>query len=169
MTDEQARRIAQLNARRSRGGSGRTTAGGPERKQHKARKSRAAVLGLSVAAASSLISGMWTEAAVAAAQPAGVIALAPATAAPTTITTTTVPPDVALQPNTEVRPVVIPGRNGQPDQVVYLVITRPSSSSGAGSLRSSSGITQTAQVPSQVTTTPRPTINTPVTRSHGSR
>jgi len=166
MTDEQARRIAQVNARRA--GRGNASAG----RQHKARKSRVAVLGLSVAAASGLVSGMWTQAAVASAEQVDPVAIAPTT----TTTTTTIPPDLALQPNTEIRPVLIPGRNGAPDQVVYLVITRPTASSGADSLRSTTNSTpsvqvpsQATQTPSQVTQTPRPTINLPVTRSHGSR
>jgi hypothetical protein len=116
---------------------------------------------------------MWTQAALANNQQADGTALQDTSIqlSPTTqATTTTSPPDVTLEPNQTLVPVVIPGQNGQPDQTVYLVVTRQSSSSGADSLRSTTSSTQT-QVPSQavVPTTPRPTIKTPVTRTHGSR
>ncbi|MGA9594545.1 MAG: hypothetical protein WBV06_00190 [Acidimicrobiia bacterium] len=187
MTDDQARRIAQLNARRSQASSsgtssqvrsgrasaqvrsGRTAGTAPVAKQHRARKSRALVLGLSVATSAGLVSGMWTQAALANNDPAGSTALQ---ADPTPqVTTTTSPSNVTLQPDQTLVPVVIPGQDGQPDHVVYLVVTRPTSSSGATSLRSTtSGTTQTTQPPAQaVTPTPRPTIKIPVTRSHGSR
>jgi hypothetical protein len=143
MTDEQAKRIAQINARRSTASNG---VRGPNK--HKARKSRAVALGLSVAAASGLISGMWTQAGIANAEPAA-------------------PADTALQP------VVVPGQQGQPDRIVYLVVTKPSSSTGADTLRSTTTTTEPpqAQVPTQtITPTPRaPIVRTPVTRSHGSR
>jgi hypothetical protein len=112
---------------------------------------------------------MWTQAALANNDPAGSTALQ---ADPTPqVTTTTSPSNVTLQPDQTLVPVVIPGQDGQPDHVVYLVVTRPTSSSGATSLRSTtSGTTQTTQPPAQaVTPTPRPTIKIPVTRSHGSR
>jgi hypothetical protein len=130
-------------------------------------------LGLSVATSAGLVSGMWTQAALANNQQADGTALQGTSLqlSPTTqATTTTSPPDVTLDPNQTLVPVVIPGQNGQPDQTVYLVVTRQSSSSGADSLRSTTSSTQT-QVPSQavVPTTPRPTIHTPVTRTHGSR
>jgi hypothetical protein len=154
MTDDQARRVAQLNARRSASQQmpGRAI-GSPVKKEHKARKSRAAVLGLSVAAVSGLVSGMWTQAAVANAQS---------------------PTDTSAQPSTDtaLQPVLVPGQPGQPDRIVYLVVTRPSSSSGSNSLRSTTTTTQPSQtqVPSQaVTPAPRVVTPAPVTRSHGSR
>ncbi len=155
MTDDQARRVAQLNSRRSAGGA----AGTVTRKSHRASKSRALTLGLSVAAVSGMVSGMWAQAAVANAEPA-IAPSASSTSANSTQAT-----------NTALQPVVVPGSNGQPDHIVYLVVTRPSSSSGSSSLGSSATTpTPTKQVPSQaVTPTPITRTPIPVTRSHGSR
>jgi hypothetical protein len=151
MTDDQERRIAELAARRSSPKTVTSTRGAPKRKTHKAKKSRVLALGLSVAAASGLVSGMWTQAAVAA------DSAAPADAPSTS--------DVALQP------VVVPGQPGQPDQVVYLVVRRPPSNAGAESLRSTSDEPQpAATVPNPSVLPQRKTpVPAPVTRSHGSR
>lgn len=131
MTDDQAERIARLNAQRSLP------------KRHKAHKSRAFVLGLSVAAASSLASGMWAHAAVANAEPAD---------------------------GTALQPVVVPGASGQPDQVVYLVVTRPTTTAGADSLRANTVPSPQVQVPAQPSAPAQTSpVRTPVTRSHGSR
>lgn len=133
MTEDQAQRIARLKENRA------------APKRHKAHKSRAFVLGVSVAAVSGLVSGMWATEAVAEAEP---------------ITGT------ALQP------VVVPGAAGQPDQIVYLVVTRPATTSGADSLRANPVPSSQPQleVPAQpVSPAQISPARTPVTRSHGSR
>jgi hypothetical protein len=157
MTDDQARRIAELNARRTTSRTASRATEAPTRKTHKAKKSRVFALGLSVAAASGLVSGMWTQAAVANDATAANDVTAANDPAPTS--------DVALQP------VVVPGQPGQPDQVVYIVVRRPAASAGADSLRSTSDAPQpAATVPSQQVVPQRKTpVPAPVTRSHGSR
>jgi len=165
MTDEQARRIAELKARRSGAPTARTAgaAGGryvpvqsrqraasPQpRKHHPAKASRQFALGLSVIAAAGMASGMWSQAAKAlTGDPAGV-ATDPAAATSTA---------------------------AQPQQTVYIVVHRPGGSAGADSLRSTTSSSNATTVPPPATVTPTPTpvqrvvpAPAPLTRSHGSR
>lgn len=166
MTDEQARRIAELKARRngaaplqrtSAGNNGyvpvqsrqRPVVAPQPRKHHPAKASRQFALGLSVIAAAGMASGMWSQAAKAlTGDPAGT-ATAPAAATSTA---------------------------AQPQQTVYIVVHRPGGSAGADSLRSTTSSSNPTTVPAPAAVAPAPTpvqrvvpAPAPLTRSHGSR
>jgi hypothetical protein len=160
MTDEQARRIAELKARRSAGGrstaargyvpvdSRRQVSQPRPRKHHPARASRQFALGLSVVAAAGMVSGMWSQAAKA------------------------ITGDPAATPTDPAATAAA----GQPQQTVYIVVHRPGGSSGADSLRSTSSSSNPTTVPAPATVAPAPTsvqqvtpAPAPLTRSHGSR
>jgi len=152
MTEEQRRRIDQLQQRRSAPAAGRGTDAPvvvgrkpPSRgvpKQHVARRSRMLTLSGSVAGATLLVSSMWTQAAV----QAGSAAPAPA-------------PD----------PVTIPALPAPQDGVVHLRFVRVPSSGGAATLRQANPVTNVTTPPP---VDPQPTAVAPapkpVTRSRGS-
>jgi hypothetical protein len=149
MTEEQARRIAELKARRSGGVSADPASSPSSRpgvrrpKVHAAKKSRYLALGLSVAATSGLVSGMWTQAAL------SNTAVSAATA--------------------DTKPVVAEAAPQQ--STVYIIVHRPATSS-ADTLRNA---TQPPAVvtrpPAAVAPRPAPAAPAPqpTTKSHGSK
>ena len=116
------------------------------RRKHAARKSRYLVAGLSLAAASGLVSNMWVQSAASQA----VVAAGPEVSLNgSTLTTTTAP-----------------------EQIVYVVVRRPAASAAGDTLRA----TEVAPAPKPVTIPSRaatPTPSTPapapVTKSHASK
>ena len=150
MTEERARRIAELKARREAaapvGSAQRSNVQARVRgpKVHVAKKSRYLALGLSVAATSGLVSGMWTQAA---------------------LSNTAVSAAAA-----DTKPVAA---ETAPQTTVYLVIHRPSSNAAADSLRSQAQPappTTVAPPPATVAPAPAPAPKPqPVTKSHGSK
>jgi hypothetical protein len=149
MTEDQARRIAELQARRSGSASAdassrRDSKPGVRRpKVHAAKKSRYLALGLSVAATSGLVSGMWTQAAL------SNTAVSAATA--------------------DTKPVV--AETAPQQSTVYIVVHRPSAP-GADTLRTTTAPPAVVTPPPAVVA-PKPApaapAPQPTTKSHGSK
>jgi hypothetical protein len=152
MTEEQRRRIEQLQQRRAtpradRGTDGTVTVGRqmPTRrapKHHVAERSRMLALGGSVFGATLLVSSMWSQATV----QAGSAASAPVS-----------------------DPVTVPAAPAPQNGVIHLRIVRVPSSGGAATLRQTNPVTEVTTPPP---VDPQPTVVAPapkpVTRSRGS-